>query len=65
MSHGDKFSVVKGGTDRHISEALPKKVRSISFRQEDPKEFLEGFNIVVWDGQKHLHEGLLEYLKSR
>lgn len=48
-----------------ISEALPKEVRSISFRQEDSREFLEGYNIVLWDGQKHLHEGLLEYLKLR
>lgn len=62
---GDKFSAVRGGTDRYISEALPKEVRSISFREEDQKEFLEGYNIVVWDGQKHLQEGLLEYLKSR
>lgn len=62
---GDKFSLTKGGTDRHISEALPKEVRSITFRQENPEEFLEGYNIVVWDGEKHLFDGLLELLKSR
>ena len=62
---GDKFSVVKGGTDRYISEALPKKVRSITFRQENPEEFMKGYNIVIWNGKKHLHEGLLEFLKSR
>ena len=62
---GDKFSVARGGTDRHISEALPKQVRSITFRDENPEEFLEGYNIVVWKGRKHLHEGLFEYLKSR
>jgi hypothetical protein len=62
---GDKFSVRKGGTDRYISEALPKQVRSITFREEDPEEFFEGYNIVVWDGKKHLQEGLLEFLKSR
>ena len=62
---GDKFSTVRGGTDRHISEALPKKVRSITFREENPEEFLEGYNIVVWDGKNHLHHGLLEFLKSR
>lgn len=62
---GDKFSVVRGGTDRHISEALPKEVRSITFREERPEEFLGGYNIVVWDGKEHLHDGLLEFLKSR
>jgi hydroxymethylpyrimidine pyrophosphatase-like HAD family hydrolase len=62
---GDKFSVVRGGTDRHISEALPKEVRSITFREERPEEFLEGYNTVVWGGKKHLHDGLLEFLKSR
>lgn len=62
---GDKFSVTRGGTDRHISEALPKAVRSITFREENPEEFLPGYNIVVWDGKKHLHEGLLEFLQSR
>lgn len=62
---GDKYSVLHGGTDRHMSEALPPEVRSIDFRQEDPAEFPEGYNIVLWDGQEHLHHGLLEYLKSR
>lgn len=62
---GDKFSVIRGGTDRHISEALPKEVRSISFREENPEEFLPGYNTVVWSGEQHLHEGLLEFLKAR
>lgn len=62
---GDKFSAIRGGTDRHMSEALPKEVRSISFREENPNEFLEGYNTVVWNGKKHLHEGLLEFLKTR
>ena len=62
---GDKFSTIRGGTDRHISEALSKKVRSITFREENPTEFLEGYNIFVWDGKNHLHRGLLEYLISR
>lgn len=44
---GDKFSKIRGGTDRHMSEALPKEVRSIDFREEDPKEFMEGYNIVL------------------
>lgn len=62
---GDKFSVIHGGTDRHMSEALPHNVRSIDFRQEDPAEFPEGYNIVLWNGEQHLHHGLLEYLQSR
>jgi hydroxymethylpyrimidine pyrophosphatase-like HAD family hydrolase len=62
---GDKFSTINGGTDRHISEALPKNVRSISFREENPDEFLSGYNTVVWNGRKHLQHGLLEFLKSR
>jgi len=62
---GDKFSKLHGGTDRHMSEAVSPEVRSIDFREEDPVEFLEGYNIVIWDGQQHLHHGLLEYLQSR
>lgn len=62
---GDKFSTIRGGTDRHMSEALPKDVRSIDFREENPDEFEKGYNIVVWSGKYHLHHGLLEYLKSR
>lgn len=62
---GDKFSTIKGGTDRYMSEALPKKVRSIDFREENPEEFLKGYNTVVWKGKEHLHHGLLEYLKTR
>ena len=62
---GDKFSVIRGGTDRHMSEALPPEVRSLDFREEDPAEFLEGYNTVIWDGSQHLHYGLREYLHSR
>ncbi|MEO8105457.1 MAG: hypothetical protein ABI602_03920 [Candidatus Saccharibacteria bacterium] len=62
---GDKYSVLRGGTDRHMSEALPPEVRSIDFRQEDPAEFPAGYQIVLWDGSLHLHHGLLEYLRSR
>lgn len=62
---GDKFSTIRGGTDRHISEAVPKTVRSIDFREENPSEFEPGYNIVIWDGDKHLHHGLLEYLQFR
>jgi hypothetical protein len=62
---GDKYSELHGGTDRHMSEAVSPQVRSIDFRQENPEEFPDGYNIVVWDGSQHLHHGLLEYLKSR
>lgn len=62
---GDKYSTLHGGTDRYMSEALLSEVRSIDFRKEDPAEFPEGYNIVLWDGQQHLHHGLLEYLRSR
>jgi hypothetical protein len=61
---GDKFSV-DGGTDWYMSVALPKRVRSITFREEDPTGFPDGHNIVVWDGEKRLHEGLGEFLASR
>lgn len=62
---GDKFSTIRGGTDRHMSEAVPKEVRSIDFREENASEFLPGYNTVVWDGDKQLHHGLLEYLSTR
>jgi hydroxymethylpyrimidine pyrophosphatase-like HAD family hydrolase len=62
---GDKFSVINGGTDRHISEALPKAVRSIDFRQENPEEFLPGYNTVLWLGNQRLQQGLLEHLQTR
>lgn len=61
---GDKFSTIHGGTDRHMCEALPKEVRAIDFREEKPEEFLPEYNIQVWDGQLHLHHGLLEYLQK-
>ncbi|MBI3620135.1 hypothetical protein HY214_03275 [Candidatus Roizmanbacteria bacterium] len=62
---GDKFSVARGGTDRHMSEAVSPRARSLTFRAEDPSEFLPGYNIVVWNGFRNLQEGLLEYLRSR
>jgi len=62
---GDKFSSLRGGTDRHMCEALDPSVRAIDFRVEDPAEFLDGYNIVLWNGAEHLHHGLLEYLHSR
>lgn len=62
---GDKFSLLRGGTDAFMSQGLPKEVRSISFRAEDPQEFPSGYNIVVWDGEQKLQAGVLEYLSSR
>ena len=62
---GDKFSALRGGTDRHMCEAVSPAVRAIDFREENPEEFPEGFNIVLWDGEKHLFHGLLEYLQLR
>lgn len=62
---GDKFSTKRGGTDRHIAQALPKAVRAIDFRRENPEEFEDGFNIVLWNGTKEKQDGLEEYLQSR
>jgi len=62
---GDKFSTVRGGTDRHIAEGLPKEVRAIDFRREDPKEFQDGYNVVVWRGKNEKQAGTEEFLKQR
>jgi hydroxymethylpyrimidine pyrophosphatase-like HAD family hydrolase len=62
---GDKFSALRGGTDRHMCEAVSPDVRAIDFREENPEEFPPGYNIVLWEGEKHLHDGLLEYLQAR
>lgn len=60
---GDRFDQFRGGTDRHMQEAVDPAVRAIDFRKESSDGFLEGYNTVVWDGDKQLHEGLLEYLQ--
>jgi hydroxymethylpyrimidine pyrophosphatase-like HAD family hydrolase len=62
---GDKFSELRRGYDSEMSKAVSPTVRSIDFRQEKPEEFPKSYNIVLWDGKKHLHEGLLEYLKTK
>jgi hypothetical protein len=62
---GDRFDQYRGGTDRHIQEGAHPQIRAIDFRAEDPAGFLEGYNTVLWDGERHLHHGLLEYLQSR
>ena len=43
----------------------PWRIRAISFRDEYPAEFPQGYNIQLWNGEHRLHDGLLEYLKSR
>jgi hypothetical protein len=45
--------------------ALHHKTRSISFRNICSRDILQNYNIVVWEGKSSLHEGLLEYLRSR
>lgn len=62
---GDKFSQKKGGPDFHMCLAVSPDVRTLDFRQEVAEDLPEGYNIQLWDGEKHLHEGLLEYLQSR
>lgn len=62
---GDNFSLLNSGADLDMSLALPKEVRSISFRDIDNSEIIKDYNIVVWDGKERLHNGLLEYLLSR
>lgn len=62
---GDKFSASNGGSDRFMCHAVSPQVRAIDFREEDPAEFEPEYSIVLWDGQHHLHEGLLEFLQQR
>lgn len=59
---GDKFSQKKGGPDFQMCLAVSPQVRTIDLREET--DLPEGYNINIWDGEKHLHEGLLEYLQS-
>lgn len=62
---GDKFSQKKGGPDFQMCQAVLPQVRAIDFRQENRDEIPAGYNIQLWDGDRRLHEGLLEYLQSR
>ncbi len=62
---GDKFIPQKGGVDFDMCKAVSPKVRAIDFRKENSAEYPPGYNIQSWDGQRHLQEGLLEYLQSR
>lgn len=60
---GDKFTK-NGGSDRKMCLAVDPRTRAIDFRPESKAELGDEYNIVLWDGKKHLHEGLLEYLQS-
>ena len=61
---GDRFSQISG-TDWLMCTPVDRRVRALSFREEDPTEFPEGYNIQLWDGEHRLHAGLLEFLESR
>ena len=61
---GDRFSA-RAGTDWLMCKPVDASVRAISFRDEDPADFPEGYNIQLWDGTHHLQEGLLEFLEGR
>jgi hypothetical protein len=61
---GDRFSH-RVGTDWLMCTILDRNVRAISFRDEDPAEFPQGYNIQLWDGQCRLQAGLLEFLQAR
>jgi hypothetical protein len=61
---GDRFSQ-HAGTDWLMCKPIDRRVRAISFRDEDPREFPEGYNIQLWDGAHRLHAGLLEFLENR
>lgn len=60
---GDKYSQKKGGPDFFMCKAVDPATRAIDFREEDPEELPKGYNIQIWRGNHHLHEGLLEYLQ--
>ncbi len=61
---GDRFSK-SHGTDWLMSVGVDPRVRSIDFRDEDPKEFPSECNITLWDGAGCLDEGLINYLRTR
>jgi hypothetical protein len=61
---GDRFSQ-SSGTDWLMCKPIDRRVRALSFRNEDPAEFPKGYNIQLWDGAYRLHMGLQEFLESR
>ncbi len=60
---GDRFSG-HAGTDWLMCKPVDRRIRAISFRDEDPRDFPEGYNIQLWDGAHRLQEGLLEFLEG-
>jgi hypothetical protein len=60
---GDRFSELSG-TDRLMCKPIDRRVRAVSFRNENPAEFPKGYNIQLWGGARRLHTELLEYLES-
>jgi hypothetical protein len=60
---GDRFSQ-SSGTDWLMCKPIDRGVRALSFRDEDPAEFPEGYNIQLWNGEQRLQAGLLEYLQG-
>jgi hypothetical protein len=62
---GDDFSSASGGIDLDMCQAAPAAARTIDFRDEDPAELPADRNIVLWDGQHRLQQGLLEFLQTR
>ena len=61
---GDRFSG-HAGTDWLMCKPIDRRIRAISFRDEDPRDFPEGYNIQLWDGAHRLQDGLLEFLEGR
>lgn len=61
---GDRFSQ-NAGTDWLMCKPLDRRIRAISFRDENADEFPEGYNIRLWDGAQRLHAGLLEFMENR
>jgi hypothetical protein len=61
---GDRFSA-HAGTDWLMCKPVDRRIRAISFRNEDPGDFPQGYNIQLWDGAHRLHDGLLEFLEGR
>jgi hypothetical protein len=61
---GDRFSA-HAGTDWLMCQPVDRRIRAISFRDEDHGHFPQGYNIQLWDGAHRLHDGLLEFLEGR
>ncbi len=60
---GDSFSKLNNGSDRYMSAAINRNIRSISFSDLD--ELDDEFNIVKWCGINMKAKGLLDYINTR